>query len=166
MKKIIYVFATVLCLGLITFVTYNKAYADQTIPTNYYAARPSENGKLQVHTNHNFQLGKPDNNSNLFEFFYIHSKDAYVINDQFAFQSVSWNGKFGVGNLIWRNQSFSDESLWLIEKLSDNKVIIHNKKKTNMVWTINNSSPIIGDRVSLKDKSNSTSQIFNLVSPR
>lgn len=166
MKKILYVFAAVLSIGLLTFVTSNKVSAKETVPTNYYAVRPSGNSNLQVHTNRDFQLGKTDTNTNLFEFFYISSKDAYVINDQFGFQSVGWNGQSGIGNLIWGKQSLTDENLWIIEKLSDNKVIIRNKKNTNMVWTVNSSNPSIGDKVSLAQSSNLNSQIFNLVAPR
>lgn len=164
MKKILYVFATVLSVSLLMFITSNKAFADATIPNSYSVIKPANNANLQV--NSNLQLEKVGSPLIIFEFFYVKSKDAYVINDQMGLQNVIWNGQTGSNNLIWGWQTLSDESLWLIEKLTDSKVIIHNKKNPNMVWTVNSLTPSIGDKISLANISNSTSQIFNLVSPR
>ncbi|WP_206912726.1 hypothetical protein IGL98_000386 [Enterococcus sp. DIV0840] len=122
-----------------------------TLPNGYYTVQPKLNSNLQV--DYKFKLANLTPGYGKFEFYYIPNKDAYVINDQFGFQSVKWAGSIGVGNLDWENQNINDSSmLWTVEQVSDNQYIIHNKKDGNLVWDVHNYNPNLGTPIKLENQ--------------
>ena len=120
------------------------------VATGYYLVRPIVD--LQYFVNVNFQLGiKKGEGIHILEFFYLADKNSFVINDQFDSQSVRWNGRTGVGNLVWDKQNISDNSmLWIIEKEDKQHFMIRNKKDPTMVWDVHNYNPGIGVNIKLE----------------
>ncbi|WP_163652140.1 hypothetical protein [Listeria sp. PSOL-1] len=152
MKKLCFVVAVVMCF-VIVFTSGDgvKAVADQPVPNGYYAVKPKLDSNLQV--NSNLQLGKLAPGYQKFEFYYIPSKESYIINNQYGVESVRWSGSEGVGNLGWATRNLDDSNmLWTLEKVSDNQVIIHNKRDSNMVWDVHDYYPNLGAPIKAEKK--------------
>ncbi|WP_163652647.1 hypothetical protein [Listeria sp. PSOL-1] len=164
MKKLCLIVMTVLVGSSVLFFGGKavNAASEPVLPSGYYLVKPQSNKNLQV--NLKFQLGKLNREHEKFEFYYLPSKEAYIVNTQYGPQSIAWNGKLGAGNLEWKKQNSNDDKmLWTLEKTADNKYVIHNKKDPTMVWSLQCPCRNIGTPVQLeKADAQFSQQVFTI----
>lgn len=151
MKKRLFLFFFSLSCCLLLSIKCVNAAEISLLPDSYYTVKPKLNASLQV--NYDFQLGKLSPGFSKFEFLYIPSKQAYIINDQLGYYAVRWTGEKGVGNLTWSTQNPEDSyMLWTIEEISKKQYVIRNKVNSFMVWDVHNYYPNLGTPIKLEQE--------------
>ncbi|WP_430536146.1 hypothetical protein [Listeria rocourtiae] len=165
MKKIsLVIVATLLLVTAMFHGESANAAENQTVKNGTYFVKPKLNPNLVVNTR--FQLGQknPTTEINYYEFFYVASKNAYVINiiPPIGY-SAQWTGEVGVGNLQWEGQetNLDDKMLWTLEDTGSGNFIFHNKKNSNMVWDVHNASAAVGNPIKVEQLHPASSQFRN-----
>ncbi|EUJ44392.1 RICIN domain-containing protein [Paenilisteria rocourtiae] len=165
MKKIsLAIVATLLLVSMVFHGAPVKAAQGQTIPTGTYFIKPKLNPNLVVTPQFKLDQKNTYPGLNYYEFFYVASKNAYVINiiPPIGY-SAQWTGEVGVGNLKWEGQetNLDDKMLWTLEDTGSGNFILHNKKNPNMVWDVHNASATIGNPIKVEQLHPASSQFRN-----